>query len=137
MPVLVKCKWCGKEILSDIRKGRTQKYCSKECYAKGWTGDHPELYKLTNKRCEECGIEYHPRDKDHGKRFCSRVCQRRNGRLKRTVTCSVCGKPFLRDNSSEKFCSHECFWQQDKGDKQSSFNGWITSDGRGYLRFTI
>jgi len=73
MPVLVKCQWCGKEILSAIRKGKTQKYCSKQCYWKAWEGDHPELYKLPNRICEECGKEFHPKDKDHGKRFCSRA----------------------------------------------------------------
>ena len=137
MPVLVKCQRCDKEFSSSIRKGKTSKYCSRQCYWKAWEGDHPELYKLSNRICEECGTEFHPRDKDHGKRFCSRECQRKNGKLKRTVNCLVCDKPFLRDNADEKFCSHECSWSYNKGDKQKTFNGWKTQDERGYVRFTI
>lgn len=136
MPVLVKCQWCGAEILSDIRKGKTKKYCSKQCYWKAWEGDHPELYKLPNRICEECGKEFHPKDKDHGKRFCSRECQRKNGRLKRTVNCIVCGKPFLRDNANERFCSQECFHEYNHGENNGKFNNWVTQDERGYIRYT-
>lgn len=137
MPVIVKCGCCGKEFQSAIRKGRTAKYCSKPCYWKAWKGDHPELYKLPNRTCEECGKEFHPRDKEHGVRFCSRECQRKNGTLKRTVKCIVCGKEFQRDNASERFCSQDCFHLWNVGQNQKQFTDWLTHDERGYIRFTI
>ncbi len=137
MPVDVKCQYCGKGFSSDIRKGKTAKYCSKPCYWKAWEGAHPELYKVPNRICEECGQEFHPKDKDHGKRFCSRICLLIWRAKQRTVKCVVCGKDFQRDNAGEKYCSHECFWKQNTGASQSSFNEWLTTDERGYTRFTV
>lgn len=136
MPVILKCKWCGREFKAIARTQRQQRYCSKPCYWKAWEGDHPELYKLPNRICEECGKEFHPKDKDHGKRFCSRECQRKNGRLKRTVKCIVCGKEFQRDNANEQFCSQECFHGYNHGENNGRFNGWLTQDGREYQRYT-
>ena len=137
MPVLVKCQQCGKEILSPIRKGETYKYCSRTCYSEAWKGDHPELYKLPNRNCDECGREYHPKDKEHGKRFCSKTCLLAWRARQRKVNCIVCGKEFQRDNKGERFCSHECFWSWNVGDNNARFEGWLTQDKRGYIRFTV
>lgn len=137
MPVQVKCQWCGKESISAIRKGKTAKYCSRQCYWKAWEGDHPELYKLPNRICEECGKEFHPRDKNHGKRFCSRECLLAWRARQRKVKCIVCGKEFLRDNANEKFCSQECWHTYNVGSQQATFNNWLTTDKRGYTRFTV
>lgn len=121
MPTLVKCAWCGKEFLSPIRKGKTAKYCSQPCYWNAWKGDHPELYRLENRICEECGKEYHPRGKDHPKRFCSRECLFAWRARQRKVSCIVCGKEFKRDNDGERFCSQECFHKWNRGENSSMF----------------
>lgn len=137
MTVSVKCQRCGKEFETIARTQGRQKYCSRQCYWKAWEGNHPELYKLPNRICEECGKEFHPRDKDHGKRFCSRGCQRKNGTLKRTVKCIVCGAEFSRDNAREKFCSQKCFHDYNHGENNGHFKNWLTHEAvDGYQRFT-
>jgi len=141
MPVIVSCNYCGKSFKSAIRKGVTAKYCSKECYAKGWTGKHPELYKLEDVKCPQCGKIFHPSDAT--KIFCSRSCssswthntEERGTGNTRIVKCEICGKEFNRHYKGQKYCSQECFHSQNIGENNPRYNDYINHSDR-YLRFT-
>lgn len=143
MPITVACAHCGRDFTTINRKSKPrQKYCSKKCYAEAWKGPHPELYKLPDITCPQCGKTFHPRGKD--KKFCSRGCatswnwnpEQRGQGPTRTVQCASCGKPFQRKSKGNKYCSHECYAKANRGDANWKFNGYTTQDDRGYIYFT-
>ena len=141
MPVLVNCKNCGKQFKSAIRKGITAKYCSKKCFSEGRKGKHPELYKLNDIQCPQCGKIFHP--KGATKKFCSRGCatswnhnvEERGKGNTRKVKCKVCGKEFNRHYKGQKYCSQKCYHSQNAGENNCKFNNYINKSDR-YLRYT-
>lgn len=141
MPVTINCGYCGKEFKSAIRKGITAKYCSKKCYSEGWKGKHPELYKLNDIKCPQCGKTFHPIGAT--KKFCSRSCaaswnhnieQRGEGNT-RKIKCKICGNEFNRHYKGQKYCSQECYHIDRIGDKNNRFNNYINASDR-YLRYS-
>lgn len=141
MPVNVICGFCKKSFVSAIRKEVTAKYCSKECYSKGWTGKHPELNMLKDIKCLQCGKVFHPRS--FNKIFCSRSCaaswnqniEERGTGNTRTVKCKVCGKEFSRHYKGQKYCSQDCFHSQNIGENNPRYNDYINHGDR-YLQYT-
>lgn len=103
---------------------------------------HPELYTLSDIACPQCGKVFHPKDKF--KKFCSRQCactwhhnpDERGTGYTRQVTCIVCGARFLRKSKTNVYCSRVCWTVAQLGDGNRRFNGYITQDERGYLRYT-
>ena len=76
--------------------------------------------------------------------FCSRQCaglwhksptERGMGYTKR-VSCVVCGKPFLRKQIGDRFCSRECYYIYNRGENNGNFKGWLSKDSQGYVHYT-
>ena len=125
----MQCPICGKTfeaIPSNLEVGR-DKYCSRECYKKGyalyWTTHNPTPRNRITKPCENCGKEMQVTPSLlKRKRFCSKACKYA---WQRSITgedhplhksevvksCEWCGttytcKPSLAIRS--RFCSRQC-----------------------------
>ena len=141
MPVSVICKTCGKSFVSPVRKGKTSKFCSHQCYAESLKGHSPHLYKISDVICPQCGKMFHP--SDSSKKFCSRSCaaswnmnpEQRGQGTTRIIACKTCGKQFSRHSKNHKYCSHDCFAKDNMGDNNHKFNEYVTDSDR-YLRYT-
>ena len=80
--------------------------------------------------CPHCG-----QTKKAADRFCSRRCYNAYRHAKRTVHCPTCGKPFLRGEMAQAYCSHPCYTSQNVGPRHVNFRGYVTI-GNGYRRLT-
>jgi len=123
--MLKECAYCGKEF-----NGRSsKKYCSSECYWESLKGA-----RLSPKKCPGCNKEFIP-DRSLRK-FCSKECLLKHRRENRIVKCKVCGKEFKRTYVGNVFCSNKCRGKYYSGNRNSKFNGYLTKDYAGYIRFS-
>ena len=112
-----KCLFCGSP-LTDNSVNNTKKFCNKSCKDKFHRRQGIKIYTYT---CQQCGIEYHPKDKRNNK-YCSNKCKSRiSNKIKterlinkfiitytgRINVCVGCGKIFISGNGG-KFCSIKC-----------------------------
>ena len=79
--------------------------------------------------CENCGIEFIPKDKRNN-HYCSRSCfVTRNNELRgKEHLCLYCNKKFKSKNSAQKFCSIEHSWSYNKN---NSIAKWIKEEWSG------
>ena len=76
--VVMECQYCGKRKVIHLSR-RGQKYCSRECLHKAFSGKgHPKWKEKVDCRCEECGTEFevepaYPNFRNH--LFCSLECR--------------------------------------------------------------
>ena len=80
--------------------------------------------------CPHCGNA-----KKATHRFCSRHCYNAARRVRRTIHCPTCGKPFLRGEVAQSYCSHHCYTSQNVGPRHCHFRGYVTT-ANGYRRLT-
>lgn len=115
MTVPIVCGWCGETFNVFPSRVGKRKHCSKVCFDAAQAGSRPDLNKLADRNCLQCGDLFHP--SDNTKRFCSRSCagsyrfnpNQRGEKNTRTIACERCGTPFKRGSRSNRFCSWECY----------------------------
>lgn len=119
MMTIVECKYCGKKITSNRKKGRLPKYCSHKCVGLSQR-------KIEQKECPVCGTiftTYGARDR---REYCSKSCGAKM-RVKEHIVkiCPQCNKTFevLPSGKDRIFCSQECCGQSVRGDKSPVWNG--------------
>lgn len=103
----VKCRQCKKGFV--VASWKSQKFCSKECYAKAHSSREIVI-------CEECGEKFDAPKHKH-RQFCSNCCHvkfmiRERDKGKRIWwQCPICKKKFwICKNVAErrKYCSRKC-----------------------------
>lgn len=91
--VTLTCSRCQK--LFRVKKSRLSRYCSRECRSA-----LPEL------RCVVCNDVFR---RSGGGKFCSKECERENGRV--AVSCAGCGKEIIRarwEVRQRNYCNSQC-----------------------------
>jgi len=138
--VIKPCEWCGADIELDESKAEGHHFCSRECFGKYHSENHPAKNgKVT--QCTNCKIEiYRPACdfEKHQYLFCSRQCKDEfttgeNHPLwdASERSCDVCGKVFFASKSSpQHFCSRECYglWLSENncGENNPTWRGGIS-----------
>ena len=87
---LQRCEWCHTEI----RSNRKTRWCSKPHY----------------KECEYCGKSFQIKEMKRPAKTCSSDCSHALSRVKAKTqknVCELCGKTFLADRSTSRFCSRD------------------------------
>ena len=142
------CPICGSKFSVSPSRGKYNrgKYCSVAC-------KNIAIRKGRNQvecTCAVCGKKF-IRCKSHVKseyQFCSRECMYRGkslGIIKHVVTkrydcrrkspriCKICGKEFIYNSSTQKYCSRTCFEEAHRENMRGDNNpSWL--DGRSYSR---
>jgi hypothetical protein len=109
-----KCLCCGRKFMthrSQINAGGG-KYCSRRCAAKGSRAFKTQVKKVKCK-CVACGKTYHIHQSDVKnwwfRQWCSRECYFVSyPERAHKFTCLRCGKEFLSDSKTAKYCSKAC-----------------------------
>ena len=120
--IKIKCKTCGKEILTYKCKVGRKKYCSKSCM-----NDPRRIFK----KCKTCGKTFKVWRKVNllGQGiYCSRGCMKED--KNNIKICLTCGKTFYSWKSLElknkgRFCNRKCYAEYQKtiiGDKTNAYN---------------
>lgn len=111
--IMRKCLYCDKKIVERDNKknrgGSNKKYCSIECRNKAKKIRNKYKFKYV---CSNCGkVVYRDKAKRGENVFCDHKCQGEYRYKEENLTyekCSLCGKGFLKKNSTHRFCSNEC-----------------------------
>ena len=121
------CVVCGKTFETTFSR---HVYCSKECRDFQRNADRREkrreetrIRQNTPVTCPVCRKKFLSK---YGKKYCSYKCARKAQRRKdcerrgikrhvgNKVKCPTCGKMFVLDMSSRKYCSHECQYAMER-----------------------
>jgi hypothetical protein len=86
--------------------------------------------------CHRCGKEAKVKKTVASIRFCGRTCYMLWRAANRRVPCQACGRVFLRQMASSKYCSLPCRDVGRSGDGNHRWNGYLTTN-EGYLRYTL
>lgn len=103
------CQGCGKQFRPASRRYTT--YCSRECSFRDLKansrGPKPKFCTVHFQNCERCGLLFASR---WSRKFCSRQCLSQSIiKPPRTVACSICSAPFVKDTQGpSKYCSAPC-----------------------------
>lgn len=114
---IIKCKFCGKEVLPEENKYHIKHFCSRECYAN---------YGYITSKCLICG-ELFNHKKSKKQIFCSYKCRgiwTSKEKLKKipkiSRICKYCGKEFFvipyviskdgkKHGHTGEYCSRKCY----------------------------
>lgn len=118
------CKVCGKPFT--VSRGEADRgggqYCSKECATKD--GMNGEI-----RSCAQCGHPFYvPKGMLATAKYCSRKCMYEAHKTSVRVRCANCGKelevwPSRLRNTTNFFCSKECFGQYMQGANNPAYRG--------------
>jgi hypothetical protein len=111
------CEFCG-VLVSQHRKGRTKRFCSKPCRLRAAAAKRPKRERVKKERpkatCLQCGVAFDA--KKRGQKLCSTQC--RNARRAGNYTCLNCEMPFRKKrypsgsySCQTKYCSRECAFE--------------------------
>lgn len=60
------------------------------------------------KQCPICGNNFKIKPSEHNKIFCNIECKKKHTKLINTKQCSQCGKDYVPNKKTSKYCSREC-----------------------------
>ena len=113
--IIKRCKNCNKEFES--LKSKNRKFCSVDCF---------NIYRTNKivKKCKFCGEKFETvpsRIKNNRGKYCSKDCSNKDI-TKVEIVCQNCGDIFIVHNHRKniaKFCSRDCFFENQIGKKIS------------------
>jgi hypothetical protein len=152
---IVKCSYCGKELIMKQSRIKATKnfFCDVSCKGKYMSehlkGENNPSYKGTTVHCDYCGKEINkPPSLIKEKNFCDRNCMANYMKTGETVKCYVCGKEFYKiksqiDRSEKHFCSEKCKCEHQttlRGELSPQYNPNLTDEerivNRDYIEYT-
>lgn len=108
------CEYCGAEFEPEALRGRTRKYCSRECCCEAYKKKQRMTYVgKREKVCRFCGKDL-PKNKT---RFCCKDHSQKYNRIQHGLcqsydlqerACAWCGKTFSTYRMKKTTCSLEC-----------------------------